>query len=434
MRIVIFVREEVAYQHLKNKLSKHEIAPFASSEKAIRMTLGSFEADVAIVDTKASWTEKIEQTLSRLGVLVVQFNDDFRSILEQTDLIASQFEDYSEDFTPTEKKDPGEFKPSIVTERYDLEKIPDSTEEEIGDAFYVAETTLLKKDIDQDEETVPEAEVKPLQETKQPGESIAEKTKKVFSGFPKLSKPKLPDMSKLMPPKPNLTPDEAVDLELFTPENRIVYRDRPVGTAVVAVMGISAGVGTTHTATLIANYLARKKERVALIEACDSYAFSRIEKIYHDIPEGTVLRTDHFEAFGVHYYKSSDQLDLIQMFSEGYSYIVLDLGGYELSDHFNEFLRAGIPVLVASGGEWKYQDIYRFCRQNRKFNQTNWNISIPLVTKESLTDIKKGMETDVKQIMAIPYHPDPFDKQADTDESLKHLLQIQGKRKGFLFK
>ncbi|MFM9280881.1 hypothetical protein [Paenibacillus jiagnxiensis] len=457
MRILFLVQSDFTHQHLRSRFSQYEVAPFAANERAIRIVLGSFEADVAVIDPEATWASRIEQTLSNLGVKVVHFDGDFQTIDEVISKLAADFDDEEYD-DPEPTGEPLEkYTPTINTARYDLEIIHPIEEEEHPVHPYFKQRELLKEGVtpseiteseeahlvkESDRQQEEDADPEPIQPPQKPKGKLRDKAHlPKLPAIPKISPPKLPKIKiPSLPqikfptsPATEIDPTQEIDLSLVETESRIVYQDKVVGTAVIAVMGISHGVGTTHTATLIANYLARHKERVALVEACDSYAFARIERLYHAVPEGAILQTDHFEAFGVHYFKSGDQLDLIQLFSAGFTFIVLDLGSHDTSDHFKEFLRAGISVLVGAGSEWKHQDIYRFCRQNRKRNQQNWNIAIPLVEDESIKDIKKGMETAVKQVVAIPYHPDPFSKQAETDETMKRLLQLHGKRRGLFF-
>ncbi|MGM1023169.1 MAG: hypothetical protein ACQEXV_22285 [Bacillota bacterium] len=490
MKLLILVQSEVTYQHLRSRFSKHEIAPFSPNDRAIRIVLGSFEADAAIVENRAPWAQTFERKLNALDVVVIPFDDDFTAITEEVEKLALQFdedEDEEEEEEDPEPKDRELYTPTIITEKYQLHELEEQTEEEDPAAVFLKNRMLRKEGHKQPETPAESATAEAVNEPQQGQSStlpkvsrsklfskdhakdtnnehdtsaesmdesfsdlpVAEpKEKKSMPKLPKLSLPKMPDVPKIlkkpsMPkfPKLNLPsthhtldPADTVDLDLINPENRVVYRDQVVGTAIVSVMGISPGVGTTHTSLLIANYLARKKERVAVVEVCDSYAFSRLERSYHGVPDGTILQTDHFEAFDVYYFKSSDDLDLTLLFAEGFTFIVLDLGTQDSGEGIKEFFRSNIPVLVGGGAEWKQQDIYRFCRQYKKRNQSNWNIAVPLVEKETISDIKKRMETSVKQIVALPYHPDPFDDQSDTDQALKSLLQLRGKKRFGIFR
>lgn len=458
MKILIIVQNEVTYRHIRSRVEKHEIAPFGSSEKAIRTTLGSFEPDVAIVEQSTSWAVGFKRTLNTLGVQVVPFDDDFQAVMQRIEELESLFDETEDDSFEAPEPEPREnYTPPIDTDRFELQRIEPAKEEDDPALTYMKKRMLRKEGVKHPEPVEPkppseepimkepvsetyheESVLDTPQESKPQEKRSMPKLKFPKLSVPKPSFPKMPDFPKFNFPSPQhqIDPSETVnlDLELVNPENRVVYRDQVVGTAVIAVMGISPGVGTTHTTTMIANYLARQKERVAVVEVCDSYAFARIERLFHGVPEGTILQTDHFEAFNVFYFKSSEDLDLVQLFAEGFTYIVLDLGTYDSGDHFKEFLRSNIPVLVGAGSEWKQQDIYRFCRQHKKKNQSNWNITIPLVEKEAISDIKKGIETSVRQVVALPYHPDPFEEQPDTDAALKTLLQLRGKRKFGIFR
>jgi hypothetical protein len=201
---------------------------------------------------------------------------------------------------------------------------------------------------------------------------------------------------------------------------KVIVRDRIIGKQIIAVAGIEKGVGTTHTAILVANHLASKGYQVKLIECNGSNEFVYIEKAY----EGRnvdVNRSDEFEINGVTYVKSSENLDMtVQMTSE-HTHIVLDLGSYENSEYIEEFHRAGIQLLVGSGSEWKQYTIKQFIKSNRDVDQSRWKFVVPFANKQTINDIK-GDNEDIS-VVAIPYHPDPFIGQDKTEECLDVLFE-----------
>ncbi|RRJ54894.1 hypothetical protein EHV15_35575 [Paenibacillus oralis] len=200
---------------------------------------------------------------------------------------------------------------------------------------------------------------------------------------------------------------------------KVIVRDRIVGKSIIAVAGIEKGAGTTHTSVLIANYLAGRGYSVKLIECNGSKEFVYIERAYEGKNVNT-QKTDEFEINGVTYVKASSELDMAYHVTSDHSHIVLDMGPYEHSDFIEEFHRAGRQFLVAQGSEWKQYTIKRFIQTNRSVDQSRWIFLIPLVDKQTISDIR-GENEDIAAYK-LPFHPDPFECQTDTDEEFNQLF------------
>lgn len=228
--------------------------------------------------------------------------------------------------------------------------------------------------------------------------------------------------------------EEEIFWELPPVKPKVIYRDRIIGKQIIAVTGIEKGVGTTHTAILIAHHLANKGYRIKLIECSGNNEFMYIEKAY-DGKNVDVYRSDQFEINGVTYVKNNGELDLTAHVTSEHTHIVLDLGCYETTDFIEEFHRADKQIIVGSGSEWKQYTIKRFIESNRDVDQSRWNFVIPLIEKQTISDIKH--ENDDISVYSIPHHPDPFIKQQNTEEILDTLFngshqQKKGKKAKFV--
>ncbi|SDM14689.1 hypothetical protein SAMN05428961_11056 [Paenibacillus sp. OK060] len=195
-------------------------------------------------------------------------------------------------------------------------------------------------------------------------------------------------------------------------KQKIVVRDRIVGKSVISVVGVEKGVGTTHSSILIANYLASHGYTVKLLELSGNNEFVFIEKAYEGKNVNTRL-SDEFEIEGVTYVKSTDDFEMADHLNSEHTHIVLDMGTYDTSEHIPEFHRASTQIVVASGSEWKQHYIKRFLSSNL-VDLERCIFMIPLVSKQSIVDIKK--DHDGIRALDIPFHSDPFDSQDDTDE------------------
>ncbi|CAH0121167.1 serine/threonine-protein kinase [Paenibacillus sp. MSJ-34] len=202
-----------------------------------------------------------------------------------------------------------------------------------------------------------------------------------------------------------------------------------IGTAVVAVGGVSKGVGTTHTAIVIAHYLARRKVRVAIRECGGEEAFARIESAYEGL-DGQFQPTERFAVNGVEYIKGHADLDMQSMLAEGYDFLVLDLGNVCESNDLSEFFRANFPIVVASGAEWRQQDLRRFLQRYGDKEKGNWKYFIPLANRRTVRDIQKSFQ--LRSVTALPFHPDPFAAGIETNQRLDAVFAdwIASKGKG----
>lgn len=216
---------------------------------------------------------------------------------------------------------------------------------------------------------------------------------------------------------------EDYDFEPVTKGNNRRKKDRFVGgTAVIAVTGVNQGVGCTHTAIMIANYLARDNYPVLLIEANDSNDFVEIEAAYEGVVNPSTLKNPTFTIHGVRYLKAVKELNLYQHLSGNYAFIILDLGSYSTTDWYEEFLRANISIVVGSGSDWKQKDILRFFREQIHLDQSRWKLCVPMATKQTIGDIRKSLPK--RKIHALPYQPDPYKADKALNAVLEDVLRL----------
>lgn len=186
-----------------------------------------------------------------------------------------------------------------------------------------------------------------------------------------------------------------------------------LGPVVIAVCGTGRGVGCTHTAVLLAHFLARKRRTVVLAEANASAHFSRIEAVYEGSDE-PLCGSAAFDLRGVRYVKAGDGLDMIGTLSGSYDFVVLDLGSYDETEWFGEFMRAAVQVVVGTGCEWKRRDIAKFFRSHPVPEPAKCSLFVPLASAQMLRDIRR-MLPDVR-LLGLPAHTDPFCHQQETAE------------------
>ncbi len=209
-------------------------------------------------------------------------------------------------------------------------------------------------------------------------------------------------------------------------------------TQVIALLGATGGTGTTHTAIMLAHYLARMGHRVALVEMNRTPgAFARIQQVaVSGLNEQERLQQSrHFELEDVHYWREAARTEVVSLLGGSYQFIVLDLGQYRQNDRLEEFLRADMPVVVGSGAEWRYQDMIEMSQALNQYSREKWHYCMPLAQEESVRRLRKELSTD--QVHALPWQPDPFDQDEDTEVLLaillQHYLPIIRKKRKFKF-
>lgn len=193
-----------------------------------------------------------------------------------------------------------------------------------------------------------------------------------------------------------------------------------IGTVILAVVGVEPTAGTTHTAILIAEFLARKGRKVSIIEANASQDFYKIANAYDGLT-GAPNPEQSFTINSIDYYKSNYRYDVPELLEMEYDYIVLDLGSYTDTAYMEEFYRAHVQIIVGHGIEWRQEKIYEFSLQHSMRDQSKWIYCIPQVSKLIQSDVQTGLGTGV--VRTIPPHPDPYCAQKDTDSVLESFLK-----------
>lgn len=200
------------------------------------------------------------------------------------------------------------------------------------------------------------------------------------------------------------------------------------GTVVIAITGVERGVGVTHTAISIANYLASSKHRVALVETGNINDFVEIEAAYEGIGDISLLsNTTSFNLNGVRYFKNNSNVSMVELVTSDYAYVILDIGYFDESEWYSEFLRANIQIAVGSGSDWKQRDIIRFLENQIHVDQTKWRICLPMATNQHMKDLKTRLPK--RKMYHVPFNPDPYDLHNDCKEALEELVMLNRQRK-----
>nr|WP_275444710.1 protein kinase [Paenibacillus sp. ACRRX] len=208
-------------------------------------------------------------------------------------------------------------------------------------------------------------------------------------------------------------------------------RTNGLGSIVIAVAGIASGVGSTHTSIMIAHMLAEKKYSVCLVEASTASDYEKIECVYEGVDYGP-MSTKRFKMRGVEYIKSCDIPSMAELLAAKPDYIIYDIGYYQRSDYYGEFLRAHIPIVVGAGSEWRQPHIMQFYQEQQNADYGRWILGVPFASKQVLQDIQKRVPK--LRVKPIPYSPDPFHASEDVETRLMEFVPLMTQESESLMK
>ncbi|WP_054955848.1 serine/threonine protein kinase [Paenibacillus dakarensis] len=194
---------------------------------------------------------------------------------------------------------------------------------------------------------------------------------------------------------------------------------KPAGTLVTAVLGTSAGVGTTHCCISLGHFLARKYSRVAVVEmGTDPIAFTRIQEIAENSAPGSNHKCS---INGIDFWRQTARGEVISLLTSGYDAVVLDLGAYRDTERMEEFFRADVPIIVGSAAEWRRQDVLTLARMVSHHDQPNRVYVLPLASEDGVRQLRKSLSSS--KVAAFPCVHDPFSSTAETERVAEFIYE-----------
>jgi serine/threonine-protein kinase len=210
---------------------------------------------------------------------------------------------------------------------------------------------------------------------------------------------------------------------------------------VIALLGVAAGLGATHTSLAVSSCLARKGSTAWVGLDPESSVYERICGLldYPAIPENSGNPAAPLSWKGIDFWQRPEQGDLAVLLDHNYTYIVLDLGtgGYEGA--LEEFTGSDIPLLLASGSVWRLEDTLHWLRRSRLTPNANWRICLPLAGRSAADLLTSALGGRV-EVCSLPVQPDPFQHKGKLVHALDQLfagtgrLQSSAKRSGIFLK
>lgn len=200
----------------------------------------------------------------------------------------------------------------------------------------------------------------------------------------------------------------------------VVIERRPVGRVTVAVAGLATGTGCTHTALMLAAFLAKSGHAVALVEDSQRPVFSSIT----GLATGKCKSERGFRLYGADIFPLPVRCDkegylydqMLSMLAE-YEYVVRDVGVLD-ADRLRELYRAECGVAVTSASSWRVMDVVR------QHNALNEDFDKIAVVSAFGTDKDRKLFKEVTGIAPLPlaWCPDPASLPEGGEATMKSIL------------
>ncbi|WP_405113792.1 serine/threonine-protein kinase [Paenibacillus sp. FSL K6-1217] len=191
---------------------------------------------------------------------------------------------------------------------------------------------------------------------------------------------------------------------------------------VVAVLGVSPGLGTTHTSLAVSRCLSQSGRTAWVDGSPGSQVFNRMKEMAGASEIGGVQGTQEqpFTWMGVDYWKLPPSYGLPQRPDQAYAYIVLDLGTGGGEGALEAFSGSRCPLLVASGADWRLEDTLHWLRRRGLTPRPEWRIGLPLAGEHAVTLMASLLKP--ASVYSLPLQQDPFQSKGKLVQAIKAML------------
>lgn len=168
----------------------------------------------------------------------------------------------------------------------------------------------------------------------------------------------------------------------------------------IGIGGIGHGVGCTHFAIMMANYLAGFLRRnTVLLEWNQSGDFERLEEIC----TGRKHKENPFCVLDVHYYKNAGRENLTEVLRNNVDDILIDFGAVN-GEIMAELVRCEKQFLIGAFSEWQETCFREFVREQEK-GVKKWKYLAVFGSEETRMEFRRRPGICVER---IPFSADAF--------------------------
>lgn len=230
---------------------------------------------------------------------------------------------------------------------------------------------------------------------------------------------------------------EDLDFEAHLTPSAEPALPRLIGTATIAVAGVTRRCGSTLLAASVATFLSR---RTGAATACvEMNQFPVFETFQEN--EGTVLGKG-FKKEKVDYFPKTNPALLKSIYSQDYRFLVFDFGQVTDEEQLNELGRAQIVLLAMGSSEWDFCALLRMLDglHGLRFAQT-WNVFVNFSDHKTFEHLERAFTRNEREKLRIRFYHNPIspvvanvhpDQEKHFEELFKEFL-IQKKKKIKIF-
>ncbi len=182
---------------------------------------------------------------------------------------------------------------------------------------------------------------------------------------------------------------------------------------VIAVAGVSEGIGCTHQAILLANFARRLGAKTAVCECNSGESFSLLERAL-----GYNKMSNNFTFKGIKFFKNVDSYTLDDIMQMGFHVVILDIG-HQLRHLRERFINADLPLVISRMNDWKMDEIGVFCEENIDLLSPRVKWVALYSTKMERMSLKTKY---AKDFYSLPFIRDPFVKDKKAEEFLEKIF------------
>jgi serine/threonine-protein kinase len=192
---------------------------------------------------------------------------------------------------------------------------------------------------------------------------------------------------------------------------------------VIALLGVASGLGTTHTSFAVSSLLAQKGLTAWVDCSPNSSVYDRIRNMLCTQITAVPSKEEHnvFSWKGVHYWKRPAHGKMADLQRGDYQFVVMDLGTGEYEGAFDEFKYSDMPFLIASGADWRLEDLLLWIRRKGLQPERNWRMGLPLAEQSSAQLLQTAIGTS--KIFGLPFQQDPFKHKGKLIEVIHEMFE-----------
>lgn len=193
---------------------------------------------------------------------------------------------------------------------------------------------------------------------------------------------------------------------------------------IIAVLGVSPGLGVTHTSLAAASCVSRTGLTAWVDCTPGSQIFNRMKGMAEAAEERDRLGAPDlpFTWNEVDFWPLAAAEGLPQRPDQDYAFIVLDLGTGSFEGALPLLTGSDVPLLIASGADWRLEESLHWLRRRQLVPGTQWRIGLPLAGEQAAGLLASAL--GVAGVYSLPHQPDPFQRKGKLAQALRSLLGL----------